>query len=370
MIRVIHIIVGLGSGGAENMLLKVLKYSNYEEYYHEVISLTDIGTLGAEIQERGIKVHCLNLKAKNFFSSIVRVKNICENFDIINTWMYHSDFIGFIVGKILCKKKLIWNVRHSNLELKTNKLRTLLIAKINAILAHKVDMITYNSEKAYETHSKFGYNNKKSIVVENGFELEKFKFDPFSRDRLRRELKLNDVEKVLITVGRWNIQKDYNTLIKGLAKVKKNNADIKMIMVGKDLEDNNKELVALISKYNLNDNIILLGLRKDIPQLLSVADIYISSSQGESFSNAIGEAMACELPCIVTDTGDSKKIVGDSGSVINVKDYGALADKIDEMFKRDKLDEMGKIARERIIKNYEIRNVVKKYEENILSNKN
>ncbi len=123
MIRIVHIITGLGSGGAEHMLYKLLKYSDREKYYHEVILLMDDGIYGKKIENLGIKVHCLNLNKnkKNVFSSILKARRISKNFEIVDTWLYHADIFGFLISKILLRKKLIWNIRHSNLDKSVNK---------------------------------------------------------------------------------------------------------------------------------------------------------------------------------------------------------------------------------------------------------
>ncbi|MGD6968564.1 glycosyltransferase [Rossellomorea vietnamensis] len=364
MKRIVHIITDLDSGGAENMLLKFLRYSDKEEYFHEVISLKDEGVIGEKIIKEGIKVHCLNLHKSNFISSFNRAVKICKNFDIINTWLYHADIFGFILSKVMLRKKLIWNIRHSNLDKEANKKSTLRIVKTNSLISKYVDCITYNSNKALETHQEIGYKNNHSVIIPNGFELDRYKFNIKKRVAIRKKLMIKDNEKVIITVGRWDIQKDYYTLMKALNELKVNKTDYKVIMVGTKLDEYNEELVSLIKKYNLEENIILLGRRDDIVELLSAADLYVSSSMGESFSNAIGEAMACELTCIVTNVGDSKLMVANSGIVVEKQDYLKMAAQIGNFIKQPK-SERNKVARKRVLENYEIRTVVKNIEGNI-----
>lgn len=361
MIKILHIITGLGSGGAENMLHKFVKYSDKDRYYHEVISLTDEGVMGKKIEAEGVKVHVLNLNYNNLLPSLFKAKKICESFDIINTWLYHADIFGFIVGKILSKKKIIWNVRHSNLDRDANKLSTLKVVKLNSMLSKYINCITYNSHQAYENHLKFGYYDKNSRIIPNGFELDRFKFNKTARIDLRNELSIKENEIVLITIGRWNIQKDYYTLLKALNELKDKNINFKMIMVGTNLDSLNKELNEIINDYELEEHIILLGRRSDIPQLLSASDLYVSSSLGESFSNAIGEAMACELYCVVTDVGDSKKIIGQTGTVVQPRNHIALSQALYDNFEVINKNKNSRNirARKRIIENYEVNSIIK-----------
>jgi len=363
MIRIVHIITGLGSGGAENMLYKLIKYSDKSKYYHEVISLMDEGIIGKRIRDEGVKIHSLNVSKANIFKSILNARRICKDFDIINTWLYHADIFGFLIAKILLTKKLIWNIRHSNLDKDANKSRTLMIVKINALLSKKLDCITFNSNKALETHLTIGYKNKDTIVIPNGFELDKFSFNEEKREILRRSLNIVKENKALITVGRWDIQKDYETLFKALNEIKNEHANFKMIMVGTKLDEHNRELCDLALQYDLREELMLLGRRNDISELLSAADCYISSSLGESFSNSIGEAMACALPCIVTDVGDSKQIVGETNYVVNAKDFKGLAEAIGRFLEKSESPRNFN-SRNRIVENFDIKKVVKDYERN------
>jgi len=235
MKKIVHIITGLGSGGAENMLYKLVKYSDKNKFQHEVISLMDKGIYGEKIEKLDIKVHTLNLTQKNIFKSFKKSREISKDADVINTWLYHADLFGFILAKMLLRKKLIWNIRHSNLEKNANKSTTLKIIKINSFLSKYVDIVTYNSNKALETHTDFGYKNTHSIVIPNGFELDKFKFNINDRKRKRTQLNLTPNEKVIITVGRWDIQKDYYTLLKLLSELRQITNNFKKLLVGTDL---------------------------------------------------------------------------------------------------------------------------------------
>ncbi len=362
MTKIVHIITSLSSGGAQNMLYKLLKHSNTKEYYHEVISLMDKGIYGDKIEELGIKVHCLNLNRKNIVSSLLRARQVVDEFDIVDTWLYHADLFGFIVAKIMSQKKLVWNIRHSNLDKNANKSRTLRIVRLNACLSRHVDVITFNSHRAEENHLQIGYRGKRTSVIPNGFELDRFRFSPSERDSIRNELGLTE-EKVIITVGRWDIQKDYYTLMAALNILQKKYHGFKMVMVGQNLDSENMELVDLINKYDLESKVLLLGRRNDVPALLSAADIYVSSSLGESFSNAIGEAMACELPCVVTDVGDSKLIVGDTGITVEPQDPLTLSRALQRLVEDSNLGRCQE-ARINVTERYCIHSISRRFADN------
>lgn len=358
--KIIHIINSLNSGGAENMLMKLIKYSDRENYYHEIISLLSKGDLSEEFEKMGVKVHYLNLNKKNLIKSIFKARKIIKHFDIVNTWLYYSDFFGFLITRFT-DKKLIWNIRHSNVSKEANKKSTLFILRLNSILSRFVDKITFNSKIALENHEKIGFRNKNIFIIQNGFELDKFKFNLKDRKKYRNELNISEEEKVLITVGRWDIQKDYYTLFESLNRLKKE-MNFKMIMCGSNLDNKNKELMALINKYNLENDVILLGRRDDINKILSVADLYVSSSMGESFSNAIGEAMSCGLHVVATDVGNNKDLIKNIGLIVEPQNAIQLSEAIKSFFNNENdLDD----PRKEIIKNFEIKKVIKYIEEEI-----
>lgn len=358
MKRIVHIITGLGSGGAENMLYKFLKYSDKTKYSYVVLSLSDRGVYGRKIEELGIEVHFLNLKSKRLFNASKVTYEICKKADIICTWLYHADLWGFIFGKLLLKKKVIWNVRHSNLSLKANKKLTLLICKINSILSKYVSVVTYNSDEAKLSHLEYGYKEKLSLVIPNGFEVTKFNIN---RKYSNNEIYSEHIR--LLTVGRWNVQKGYEYLFQALKRLKDNNVNYKMLMCGTNLDDKNDELKKMISEYGITDQIDLLGRQTEVEKIYNLADVYISSSIGESFSNSIGEAMLSGLLCIVTDVGASAKIVGENGFVVKPYDSGGLYEAINKIYNCiENVEEKRIESRESVIKRFNIEDVVKIYE--------
>ena len=126
--KILHIITGLGDGGAELTLFKICKYDKVNQ--HIVISLTNKGKYFSLLNKLGIEVYCLNM---NFFSIhkifflIKKIKIIKAN--IVQTWLVHADFLGGIAARLAGNKNIIWNVRYSNIEIKKSKLSTILTIK-------------------------------------------------------------------------------------------------------------------------------------------------------------------------------------------------------------------------------------------------
>lgn len=279
--------------------------------------------------------------------------------------MYHADLFGYLLSKFSKVKRLIWGIRRSSLDPQLNKRSTIIIAKINSKLSKKVDSIVSCSIKAKKVHEKFGYFAEDLLVIPNGFELNQFTRDPEAKVKVSNIIGKDGNVPYIAHVGRWNILKDYENFIKALNLVKKQGIKFHAVLVGTNIDEDNQELMHLVKEYDLINNCSLLGRRDDIATIMSGADIFVSSSIDEGFPNVIGEAMACETPCVVTDAGDSAYIVGKTGIVVPSKDSNALADGIIEILKYtdNGRQQLGSLAKQRVVEKFDINKVTKQFEE-------
>lgn len=364
MIKITHIITGLGNGGAETMLYKLLENIDRNKYEIKVISMMDKGVTGLKIENLGIKIYTMNMKrGVPSFKAIKKAIKLCNNVDIIQSWMYHADLFSFIVSKICKPKKLIWGIRRSNLEWNKNKKSTILISRINSILSKYVDVIVSCSIIATEIHKKIGFDSKKLITIPNGFAIDKFCYIESAREKLCKEFNIDDKKNIFTLVGRWEILKDHENCLKALRILSEKRDDFVLILCGTNITEENEKLLNMIEENKLKNKVLLLGRRDDIPEIMSATDIYISSSSGEGFPNVIGEAMACETICVVTDVGDSAYIVGNTGVVVPRKSPLKLSMGIEEIlnYSKEQKKNKRKLARQRIVDNFEISTIVKKY---------
>ncbi|MGL5023155.1 MAG: glycosyltransferase [Cetobacterium sp.] len=366
MIKIVQIITGLGNGGAETMLYKLLENIDRKKYDIKVISLMDKGIMGPKIEKLGIEVYTLNMK-KGIPSFIIikKVIRLCKNADIIQSWMYHADLLSFIISIFTKPKKLIWGIHHSNLEKDKNKRTTILIAKINSILSKYVTKIVSCSIVATEVHKKIGFDSSKIVTIPNGFSISKFFYIKTAKDELCKELNIDQNKKIFSLVGRWEILKDHENCLKALKILNQKRNDFVLLLCGTGINKNNIKLINIIKENELEDKVYLLDRRDDIPKIMSATDIYLSSSSGEGFPNVIGEAMSCETICVVTDVGDSAYIVGDTGIVIPRKEPQLLSEAIEKVleYSPEEVIKRKKMARQRIIDNFEILFITKKYNE-------
>ena len=149
-------------------------------------------------------------------------------------------------------------------------------------------------------------------------------------------MKISKNKKIplLGSVARFHPQKDHKNLFQALNLLKINKIFFKCVLVGHKINAKNKLLIKMIKKFNLSKEVILLGPKRNINQIMNVIDIHILASEyGEAFPNVVAEAMACGTPCVVTDVGDSSLIVGKTGWIVRPSDSKGLAYSIKKQLK-------------------------------------
>jgi glycosyltransferase involved in cell wall biosynthesis len=367
-VKVTHIITGLNTGGAEMMLYKLLSTCDHDRFEMEVISLTDVGEIGKKIQKLGIEVRSLGVNKNVFlFDKIMKlIKWLRDDSpDVLQTWMYHADLLGAIASLFVKDVKLIWNIRNGCINKNRMKRSTIVVAKICAWLSKFIPQKIICCAKATaDLHTKFGYKPSKIEVISNGFDMNLFRFDSESYKNIRTELKLPDNSLLVGMMARFDADKDYPNFIEAAKIIASQNLNVYFVCCGKNIDRNNIALIDLIDKLNLQNKFFLLGERNDVPKILPSFDVLVSSSVSEGFSNVIGEAMACEVPCVVTDVGDSATIVGDSDYVVLPRDSVKLAQKVLQVLDTNMTErrKIGKIMRDYIAKKYSIATVVDQYQ--------
>jgi glycosyltransferase involved in cell wall biosynthesis len=365
---VLCLITGLYVGGAEMMLYRLLTRLDRAKFKPQVVSLMDLGPVSEKIRALGIPVRALGMSPG--MPNPLAVLNLVrwlqsDKPDVIQTWMYHADLLGSIAAKLAGNIAVSWNIRHSDLSPTESKRLTRVAAKICARLSRWAPRkIVCCSESARDVHAAVGYASDKMVVIPNGYDLDTCRPDPAARRSVRIELGLSETTPIIGLVARFDPQKDHRTFLSAAGLLHRDMPDVHFMLCGNQITKQNIELMKWINDAGIEDQCHLLGYRDDIPRIHAAFDIASLSSCTEAFPNVVAEAMGCGIPCVVTDVGDAALIVGETGLVVPPRDPTMLADAWRTLLNMDRATriQLGLAARQRVIENYNLPQIVSCYE--------
>ena len=368
MIKIVHLITDLATGGAEIMLHKVLSRLDRSRFRNTVVSMTDRGSLGEQIEALDVPLFTLGLRRgiPNPLALFRLLRLLrAERPHILQTWLYHSDLLGLVAGKLARVPAIAWNIRCSDMDLRCYPKLTSLVVRALVPLSRLPDVVIFNSDAGRLFHQDLGYHPRKWVVVPNGFDLDEFHPDPDARFLFRRELELPAETLIVGLIARYDPMKDHQNFLRAVDSVLERRPRIHFVLIGHGVDESNSELITEIQNRNIFRHLHLLGTRRDIRSIMPALDVLVlSSAFGEGFPNVLGEAMAAGIPCIVTNVGDAAVVVGDTGRVVHAKDPAGLAAAIAELVAMpvEERRRLGFAARRRIEECFSLPSVVRQYE--------
>lgn len=368
MIKVMHIITTLGPAGAENMLCRMVSAMDGARFENEIVSLTGILDLAHRMQAIGVRVRTLNMKTgvPNPLLVMRLARWIRESKpDVIHTWMYHANLVGSLAARLAGNVPVVWAVHNSALDPRIDSRRTIFVNRACAWMSQKSPArVVFCSEASLGIHKDLGYAAEKLEVIPNGFDLHLVKPDASARASVRQELNLPPDALLIGMAARFHPLKDHDNFIQAAGRLHKAMPNVHFLLCGLDITWENGQLVDWIDAAGLRDRCHLMGVRNDVPRLFAAVDIGTIASRSEAFPVAIGEAMACGTPCVVTDVGDAAMIVGETGIVVPPRNPAALAGAWLKLMQAgpEVRQRLGKAARERVQRHFALPAVVDRYQ--------
>jgi glycosyltransferase involved in cell wall biosynthesis len=363
-LKILHVITGLSRGGAETMLHKLIaELSKDGQSTHSIIALN--GENAFDFDSLGARVELANLA--NSLSSAAEIRRLrsfasSEEPDIVHGWMYHANAIACLIAPKATP--LIAGIRCT---LATKQEKVLTRASIwlgPALIRARNGRVVYCSEQSRQQHEAVNYPAENALVIPNGFDCELFKPDPQARDRLLHELQLDQGARLVGHAARYHPMKNHASLIRAFANVASKEKHAHLVLAGREVSPENGLLSSLVNEMGIGDRVHFLGERADMSGLLPAFDVYASSSAwGEAFPNVLGEAMACGVPCVATDVGESAMIVADTGRIVRPNDDAALAQAMLAILalSPDERKNLGSRARDRIARNFSLSQIAATY---------
>ncbi len=347
----------LECGGAERQLVELAKGLHNLKVNVIVGTLYSGGKLEADLKSAGIPVYSLNKKGR--WEVIPFFVRFCKfirssNTQLIYAFLNIQCILAVLVRLVQPDLRIVWGVRASNLDLSRYDWMARFAYRVECRLSRFADLIIANSNAGRAYALANGFPEAGTIVIPNGIDTDRFKPEPIARCKLRAEWGVRDNEILIGIVARLDPMKDHPVFFHAASELLQQDIEVRFICVGDGNEPYRTELYALAEKSGLGNKLIWAGSRDDMTAVYNALDILVSSSYTEGFSNVIAEGMACGIPCVVTDVGDSKWIVGDTGIVVSPGDPQALAQACQTMITRiRKLQpSLGGKTRRRIIEQF------------------
>lgn len=365
--KIVHIITGLLTGGAEKALYNLLQGGLDRHFDNHIISLTTEGTMGPLIEALGVPVTTLGLRAgRPLLAGLLNLRTVIKKSrpHLIQGWMYHGNLMAMLARCFAPGHPILaWNIRHSLYDLGYEKLMMQQVIRANRLFSTVPDALIYNSNLSRKQHEKFGFTSMKGRVIPNGIDIRRFSFSSLSRMRLRSELGIPVDAQVVGHVARLHPMKNHPAFLRAATSLALRYPEIHFMLCGREVLPENMDLAQLVPA-SVRDRFHFLGERNDIPDLMCAMDIFcLSSAWGEGFPNVVGEAMAIGLPCVAADVGDSSVVIGDTGVVVSRQGKNALAIGIESLLvmPREECRRLGSRARNRIENNYTLDAIVGQY---------
>ena len=365
--RVLHVITALGVGGAERMLLKLLGARALSGYEQWVVAMLPGGAMAEPMRATGARVHELDflggVPVVGGAVGVARQARQCQP-DIVQGWMYHGNLGASLARAALPNRvPLVWGIRQSLATLEGENLFAKFGIVLNRFGSGHPDRLLFNSQTSLAQHRDFGFKTAHAEYLPNGFETGAFAPDAQARALTRAAWRVDDATVVFGLLARYHPVKDHAGFLQAVRRVRDARPATRFVLAGTGVDTGNEALMRVVHEAGLGQHVQLLGERADVAGLLAALDVFVSSSAGEAFSNSVGEAMSCALPCVVTDVGDSALIVGDTGMAVPPRDPGALAAAMIEMVDLGpaRRASLGARARQRITAEFDIEAVARRY---------
>ena len=365
-LRVLHVIDGLGLGGAETLLWRLVQRDSDIE--HEVVCIGGRDWYSSEMEKRGIRVHHLEKTGPSSLpSAIPALRRLIRKTHptVVQSWLYRSNMLSGVAA-LQTGIPCVWSIHCSSLEPLSPAAR--IFVRLTGMAARWLPNFVINcSSRSAKLHAGLGYSRAAGAIVPNGYDPSSFFPDQESADATRKELGIPPDAFLVGAISRWNAFKDVPNLLAAAGIAFRAGVPLKCLLIGDGLEAGNFELADSISAQQCPDLFLPLGRRSDVPALARAFDLHVLSSASEAFPNAVAETMLSGTPNAVTDVGDSGLMVGGTGWVAPPRDPEKLAGAIVAAYRewRDKPADWRRRqteARNRIAENFSLERMAEQYE--------
>ena len=330
-IKILQLITELDIGGAEKVLLSFIRKLDRDKYNVMVAYMKGEGKLVEDFREAGVKVFNLKMRNRADLGAVIRLYRLLkrENIQLLHTHLIQADICGFLAGK-MAGIPIIISTKHNPDEFRKKFSIPVWLDGIFANHSDRIIAVSYAVKDFLINWEKI--SKDKFTVIHNGIDLEEFNIN-IDISKKKRQLGINLSSKVLGSIGRFNEQKGYKFLLKAISEILENVPDVRFIFVGDG--PLRRELEKMTRELKVDQNVIFTGIRRDIPEIFSIMDVFIMPSIFEGLPLILLEAMAMGKPVIASRVGGIPEIVRHevTGILVEPANPSAIANSIVKLLK-------------------------------------
>jgi glycosyltransferase involved in cell wall biosynthesis len=363
--KVLILIRDLEAGGAQRQTVLLSRALAAQGVNVVVATFYPVGRLGEELEGvRNIRLVFLGKRGRWDVARFGRrlLSTVREAApDVVIGYMQVANFLSLLAGR-WAGCRVVWNVRCTNVPVGYYGLPAMAALWLEKVFSRLAEAIIVNSEAGRAYFASRGFFSKRLFVIRNGIDTERFFRTPDGRAAVRRELGVVEAEPLVGLVARLDPMKDHESFLQAAAAIAADRPEIRFLCVGGGDDARSARLRRLAGDLGLGRKVFWIGDRRDMSAVYCALDVLVlASAFGEGVPNVVGEAMACEVPCVVTDVGDSARLVGDTGLVVPVRDPVLLAGAIAEALAWGEAGraEAGRRARKRIEEEFSVARLVR-----------
>jgi glycosyltransferase involved in cell wall biosynthesis len=358
-IRLLILLRSFSAGGAERQLLEFLKRVDQTSFEVRVQCFYRGDWHREACAIEGVTVSVLDKRHRyDLIGFGVRMFAAARAFspDVIYGYMFAADILALATGK-LTGSHVAWGLRCSRLDHSRYDFFTRVLHWMSCRFARGAELLIANSHAGLADYVDSGARPQRQIVIPNGIDVRRFRPDAAARSALRRQWGRSDSDVIIGLVARIDPMKGHDVFLRAAAQFSRVREDAWYVCVGAATSGNRdyeRQLRELADSLGIAGKVMWVGHVDAVESVYPALDVLTSASLfGEGWSNTVGEAMACGVPCVVSDVGDSARIVGESGCVVAAGDVNALSDGWRRILE-NRAREPGTRERERIVANYSI----------------
>lgn len=367
--RIVVLIRALGAGGAERQLTILANGLSARGHTVRVLSFYDGGDFRRELDSEGPEFAAVGKTRRwDLLCFLLRLRRLLNETkpDVVYSSMPSANIANVMCAVIGTKYRVVWRFASSDMSLSEYDWFSAASYKIEAALSKLPTLIVANSYAGRQAAELRGIPREKLRVVLNGIDTERFFMCDELGRKVRKEWRLDNGKWTIGIVARGDSKKGYEDYLAAAKMLYRKRSDIQFICIGCGDGKYISSLKAFAGRLGLGDEVAWRSFERNMVGAYNALNVNTLASRfGEGFPNSVGEAMACGVPCVVTEVGDSARIVGETGEVVPRNDPEALMEGWQRLLVRLEKDKLNTRtdARKRIVESFAVPDYVKRTEE-------